>query len=61
MAVISLIGNRDRTYTDDQIKQWRQWHQKDLCCMEAKPGAPCVCRVQINCPVHGQKCVGTHD
>lgn len=32
-----------------------------LACCPLATFRNCVCNVSFNCPVHGQKCVGTHD
>ncbi len=40
--------------------RWKTRHGKRICCEEARP-ATCVCEVRVMCPVHGNKCHGTHD
>ena len=38
---------------DERLKRF-------ACCDQAKP-RPCVCMYSTTCPVHGDRCCGTHD
>ena len=47
----------------EQLTSSQYWHMHDFakpCCRDAKV-VPCVCRISVKCPRHGEVCVGSHD